>query len=223
MQSMSGRGVKYCPAPDFFSAAFFSKSPLRPLPDLRTKTPRRTSGRGVSLASGGGQARAPVGNLQHAARVLVKSRRNSQLSAPVAEMRHGDLGGSGGGQYREPVCVGVKPRWARTSLFFQPEPLAELGRVKLPIAESEAQHIGLDRRDRQNYAIVGIHAGLRLVRHDLVENFPFRPNTPRQRRRRRQQSRSASLSIFEPRVRRHVIFGQVGVICGRACRVPITV
>ena len=27
MQSISGRGVKYCPAPDFFSAAFFSSRP----------------------------------------------------------------------------------------------------------------------------------------------------------------------------------------------------
>jgi hypothetical protein len=27
MQLIKGRGVKYCPAPDFFSAAFFSNSP----------------------------------------------------------------------------------------------------------------------------------------------------------------------------------------------------
>ena len=27
MQSINGRGVKYCPAPDFFSLAFFSSRP----------------------------------------------------------------------------------------------------------------------------------------------------------------------------------------------------
>src|ERR1700694_4010454 len=48
MQSIRGRGVKYCPAPDFFSAAFFSSRPSYRLPRPSSRAENQSS---LSIAS----------------------------------------------------------------------------------------------------------------------------------------------------------------------------
>ena len=43
MQSIRGRGVKYCPAPDFLSSAFFSAGPHRDCPGLPRRAENQSS------------------------------------------------------------------------------------------------------------------------------------------------------------------------------------
>ncbi len=43
MTSISTRGVKYCPAPDFFSLAFFSKSPSYRFPSPSSRAENQSS------------------------------------------------------------------------------------------------------------------------------------------------------------------------------------